>query len=85
VLEIWYLIMVGLGGVEPPTSPLSGVRSSLLSYRPKNQMMPDSPSSPYLHQTSCIMHPFYENLDPEHLLYIADTAELNKHQQGYSV
>ena len=26
--------MVGLGGVEPPTSPLSGVRSSHLSYRP---------------------------------------------------
>ena len=27
-------ILVGLGGVEPPTSPLSGVRSSHLSYRP---------------------------------------------------
>jgi hypothetical protein len=26
--------MVGLGGLEPPTSPLSGVRSSHLSYRP---------------------------------------------------
>jgi hypothetical protein len=26
--------VVGLGGVEPPTSPLSGVRSSHLSYRP---------------------------------------------------
>jgi hypothetical protein len=26
---------VGLGGIEPPTSPLSGVRSSHLSYRPK--------------------------------------------------
>ena len=26
--------MVGLGGIEPPTSPLSGVRSSQLSYRP---------------------------------------------------
>ena len=26
--------VVGLGGVEPPTSPLSGVRSNLLSYRP---------------------------------------------------
>jgi hypothetical protein len=25
---------VGLGGLEPPTSPLSGVRSSHLSYRP---------------------------------------------------
>ena len=27
-------VMVGLGGVEPPTSPLSGVRSNQLSYRP---------------------------------------------------
>ena len=26
--------MVGLGGFEPPTSPLSGVRSNQLSYRP---------------------------------------------------
>ena len=30
-----YHIMVGLGGFEPPTSPLSGVRSNQLSYRPK--------------------------------------------------
>ena len=29
------LKMVGLGGFEPPTSPLSGVRSNQLSYRPK--------------------------------------------------
>ena len=27
--------MVGLGGLELPTSPLSGVRSNQLSYRPK--------------------------------------------------
>jgi hypothetical protein len=27
-------MLVGLGGVEPPTSPLSGVRSNQLSYRP---------------------------------------------------
>ena len=26
--------LVGLGGLEPPTSRLSGVRSNLLSYRP---------------------------------------------------
>ncbi len=26
--------LVGLGGLEPPTSPLSGVRSNRLSYRP---------------------------------------------------
>src|SRR5690606_42035929 len=29
-------ILVGLGGLEPPTSPLSGVRSNHLSYRPKH-------------------------------------------------
>jgi hypothetical protein len=28
------IMMVGLGGLEPPTSPLSGARSSHLSYRP---------------------------------------------------
>ena len=27
--------MVGLGGLEPPTSRLSGVRSNRLSYKPK--------------------------------------------------
>ena len=26
--------LVGLSGLEPPTSPLSGVRSNQLSYRP---------------------------------------------------
>ncbi len=29
-----HTILVGLGGFEPPTSPLSGVRSNQLSYRP---------------------------------------------------
>ena len=33
--------MVGLGGLEPPTSPLSGVRSNHLSYRPKGQAFLD--------------------------------------------
>ncbi len=33
--ELWPLNMVGLGGLEPPTSPLSGVRSNHLSYRPE--------------------------------------------------
>ena len=28
------VLVVGLGGLEPPTSPLSGVRSNHLSYRP---------------------------------------------------
>ena len=30
--------MVGLGGLEPPASPLSGVRSNQLSYRPENKL-----------------------------------------------
>ena len=31
--------LVGLGGFEPPTSPLSGVRSNQLSYRPGVRMI----------------------------------------------
>jgi hypothetical protein len=34
--------MVGLGGLEPPTSPLSGARSNHLSYRP-GQLLLKSP------------------------------------------
>ncbi len=30
--------MVGLGGLEPPASPLSGVRSNHLSYRPNEHI-----------------------------------------------
>ncbi len=35
--HLWTLlvVLVGLGRIELPTSPLSGVRSSRLSYRPK--------------------------------------------------
>src|SRR5207249_4802841 len=37
-LEVWIRPrMVGLGGLEPPTSPLSGARSSHLSYRPQHR------------------------------------------------
>ena len=32
--SVLFLILVGLGRIELPTSPLSGVRSSQLSYRP---------------------------------------------------
>jgi hypothetical protein len=34
-LSLGDLLLVGLGGLEPPTSPLSGVRSNRLSYRPE--------------------------------------------------
>ena len=33
-------LVVGLGGLEPPASPLSGVRSNHLSYRPGNLHVP---------------------------------------------
>ncbi len=38
--------MVGLGGFEPPTSPLSGVRSNQLSYRPGVGKAIDDSSKP---------------------------------------
>ena len=31
-------LLVGQGGFEPPTSPLSGVRSNQLSYRPGSKL-----------------------------------------------
>ena len=34
-------MLVGLGGFEPPTSPLSGVRSNQLSYRPNSDEKED--------------------------------------------
>ena len=33
----FFVMMVGLGGLEPPTSSLSGMRSSQLSYRPSER------------------------------------------------
>jgi hypothetical protein len=35
--------VVGLGGLEPPASPLSGVRSNHLSYRPSVAIAPGFP------------------------------------------
>jgi hypothetical protein len=35
--DVSAVFLVGLGRVELPTSPLSGVRSNQLSYRPKQQ------------------------------------------------
>ena len=37
--------MVGLGGLEPPASPLSGVRSNHLSYRPRDRAPEPTPAS----------------------------------------
>ena len=37
--------LVGLGGLEPPASPLSGVRSNHLSYRPKASSSSDGGAS----------------------------------------
>ena len=34
VLGMTLRVIMGQGGLEPPTSPLSGVRSNQLSYRP---------------------------------------------------
>ena len=38
-IESYIYVLVGLGGFEPPTSPLSGVRSNQLSYRPMSALL----------------------------------------------
>ena len=43
---------MGLSGLEPPTSRLSGVRSNRLSYKPISIWQP--PAFPYRHQYSII-------------------------------
>ncbi len=52
--------LVGLGGVEPPTSPLSGARSNQLSYRPHDRTgMPPwfaSQTQEFASQTPQIYH-----------------------------
>ena len=47
--------LVGLGGVEPPTSPLSGVRSNQLSYRPAGSASgcPEADTYEFLGQVIC--------------------------------
>jgi hypothetical protein len=37
--------MVGLGGLEPPTSRLSSARSNQLSYKPRNHTLLAQPTS----------------------------------------
>ena len=45
-------ILVGLGGLEPPTSPLSGVRSNHLSYRPNSAALAIANASGLLTRTA---------------------------------
>ena len=40
--KILRILLVGLSGLEPPTSRLSGVRSNRLSYRPMQGYCSDS-------------------------------------------
>ena len=47
-----FRVLVGLSGLEPPTSRLSGVRSNRLSYKPISIWQP--PAFPYRHQYSII-------------------------------
>ena len=37
--------LVGLGGLEPPTSRLSSARSNQLSYKPRNHTQRETPAS----------------------------------------
>ena len=51
------LRVVGLSGLEPPTSPLSGVRSNHLSYRPKGNAV-------IVYTVLIFMLPFVYNVQP---------------------
>jgi hypothetical protein len=44
--QLSYSPVVGLGGLEPPTSPLSGARSNHLSYRPVDRLNAQRRSQP---------------------------------------
>ena len=52
VSHCYAMLVVGLSGLEPPTSRLSGVRSNRLSYKPISIWQP--PAFPYRHQYSII-------------------------------
>ncbi len=46
--------VVGLGGFEPPTSPLSGVRSNQLSYRPMVGTPSETVFASTIDQVTCV-------------------------------
>jgi hypothetical protein len=56
--------MVGLGGLEPPTSPLSGVRSNRLSYRPTRYPL-DQAMCVGTHTAGCPTHSRKEVIQPQ--------------------
>jgi hypothetical protein len=61
--------VVGLGGLEPPTSRLSGARSSQLSYRPRGlpRRKPlQRPSFSKSRAASCGLGPSKPNSKPEY-------------------
>lgn len=48
--------MVGLGGLEPPASPLSGVRSNHLSYRPRDRTPEPEPDDLEPRLNDCVKY-----------------------------
>ena len=76
--------MVGLGGLEPPTLPLSGVRSNHLSYRPISRRVQLlrclGINSTVFNRNCCPLyfHPIFDNNDPTLLgdLTMANLSDL---------
>ncbi len=57
--------MVGLSGVEPLTSPLSGVRSNQLSYRPMRRKFTGIPNDVKNCRRPGHRHPCYGPRSPD--------------------
>ena len=67
--------LVGLGGFEPPTSPLSGVRSNQLSYRP-NFLGPPEASIGRIHLTQVLTIDHGGSAFSNQLSYKLELAEI---------